>query len=191
MGERPKHEDSPARDEGADAADDDGAELFRRAVAGAVPLPDGPARIPRPSAARAARGPAEVEHGSRSSPSSPDESGETLEGWASGVDLKTRRRLRRGEFAVEGSVDLHGRDAPTARAVLVRFLEGARRQRRRCVLVVHGKGLRSPGGEPILKRELPHWLREPPLADWVLAFCSALPRDGGTGAVYVLLRRCP
>ena len=95
-------------------------------------------------------------------------------------------RLRRGEFAVGDEIDLHGLTALEARAALREFLGEALKRRHGCVRVVHGKGLRSGPRGPVLKHAVNTWLRK---VDAVLAFSSAPRRDGGTGAVYVLLRR--
>ena len=96
------------------------------------------------------------------------------------------RRLRRGEFAVEGELDLHGLNSPQAREALRGFLKDALRHRCHCVRVIHGKGLRSGPRGPVLKHAVNVWLRH---FDAVLAFASARGMDGGTGAIYVLLSR--
>jgi DNA-nicking Smr family endonuclease len=95
-------------------------------------------------------------------------------------------RLRRGEIAVREELDLHGLTELAARAALREFLAEALRARHNCVRVVHGKGLRSGPRGPVLKHAVNLWLRK---VDAVLAFASAPRRDGGTGAVYVLLDR--
>lgn len=116
------------------------------------------------------------------------ETGNELVFARAGLQRSVLRRLRRGEFVVEAELDLHGATTPEARAALIDFLREATHRGLRCVRVVHGKGLGSPGKEPVLKRKTDHWLRR---FDAVLAFCSARPADGGTGAVYVLLKRKP
>ncbi len=73
-----------------------------------------------------------------------------------------------------------------AKTALARFLRHMEVRGARCVRIVHGKGVSSPGGQPVLKQHLDGWLRQ---SRQVIAFSSARPRDGGTGAVYVLLRR--
>lgn len=95
------------------------------------------------------------------------------------------RRLRRGAFSVSEEIDLHGLNAEDARKALAEFLIESVELRRRCVRVIHGKGLRSGPGGPVIKRRIGRWLRR---REEVLAFCSARPVDGGTGAVYVLLK---
>lgn len=95
------------------------------------------------------------------------------------------RRLRRGQFSVAEEIDLHGLSADQARAALAEFLGDATARGMRCVRVIHGKGLRSGPTGPVIKRRIGRWLSR---RDEVLAFCSARPVDGGTGALYVLLR---
>jgi len=102
------------------------------------------------------------------------------------VAPRVLERLRRGEFALEAEVDLHGLTAVAAREVLREFLAGSLRRGLTCVRVVHGKGLRSGPRGPVLKHAVNVWLRK---IDAVLAFASTRPMDGGTGAVYVLLAR--
>ena len=96
------------------------------------------------------------------------------------------RKLRRGQFQVGAALDLHGMTVATARDALAAFLQHARRDSLGCVRIIHGKGKRSHHRGPVLKQKINHWLRQ---RDEVLAFCSARPMDGGTGAIYVLLRK--
>lgn len=103
-----------------------------------------------------------------------------------GLQQPVLRKLRRGQYAVQAELDLHGFTVPAARQALAEFLALSTLNGRRCVRVIHGKGKRSPGKQPVLKVQVNHWLRQ---RNEVLAFCSARPVDGGTGAVYVLLRR--
>jgi len=103
-----------------------------------------------------------------------------------GPQHKLLRRLKRGELPIEASLDLHGRTLAEAGTLLENFLHTAAADGRRCVLVVHGKGHRSEAGRPLLKSQVNQWLRD---NSAVLAFCSAQPRDGGCGAVYILLRQ--
>jgi len=103
-----------------------------------------------------------------------------------GVSRRVFRNLKRGHYRVQEELDLHGLFSGEARRAVAAFLNEARCEGHLCVRVVHGKGLRSRQQGPVLKGLLDHWLRQ---RDDVLAFCSARPADGGTGAVYVLLRR--
>ncbi len=103
-----------------------------------------------------------------------------------GISQRVFRKLRGGHYRIQDELDLHGLFADEARRALGGFLDLARDEGSLCVRVIHGKGLRSRQQGPVLKGLTDHWLRQ---RDDVLAFCSALPADGGTGAVYVLLKR--
>jgi DNA-nicking Smr family endonuclease len=117
------------------------------------------------------------------------ETREYLEGLAAGVDPRLVRKLRRGEFAWQGHLDLHGKTVATARTAVEAFMTSAIRAGHRCVLIVHGRGLNSKDQTPVLKERLKAWLSYTRLASHVLAFATARPADGGAGALYVLLRR--
>lgn len=117
------------------------------------------------------------------------DSDEFIEGHAHGLDAQVVRKLRRGEFAIQGHVDLHGLLKDEAKLELETFLARARQEGRRCVLVVHGRGLHSKDQVPVLKEALKRWMATGRFARHVLAFASARPHDGGTGAVYVLLKK--
>jgi DNA-nicking Smr family endonuclease len=103
-----------------------------------------------------------------------------------GVDKRTAERLKRGQLEIEARIDLHGLTQREAHQVLANFLEGARAERRRAVLVITGKG---DGGQGVLREAVPRWLNEAAIRPLILAFTHAQPRDGGTGALYILLRR--
>ena len=102
-----------------------------------------------------------------------------------GLQQKHVRRLRRGQMTVEAEADLHGMRIREAQSLLKDFLRECREEGLRCVRVIHGKGHGSAGGAAVLKWEVDRWLRA---HDGVMAFASAQPRHGGTGAVYVLLK---
>src|ERR1700682_3594961 len=114
---------------------------------------------------------------------------EFIEGHVRGLDLGVVRRLKRGELAVQGHLDLHGMLKDEAKLELATFLARSRQQGKRCVLVVHGRGLHSRDQVPVLKEALKRWMSTDKFARHVLPFSSARPPDGGTGAVYVLLKR--
>jgi DNA-nicking Smr family endonuclease len=103
-----------------------------------------------------------------------------------GLQQKHVRRLRRGQIPIEAEADLHGMRRREAEKALASFLRECRDEGLRCVRVIHGKGRGSRGGQAVLKWQVDGWLRHD---DGVMAFSSAQPRDGGTGAVYVLLKR--
>lgn len=94
-------------------------------------------------------------------------------------------KLRRGQFAVDAEIDLHGLNAAQAKHALRDFIVEAAARHWRCVRVIHGKGRRSGPRGPVLKTIVFHWLQR---SNHVLAFGSARPVDGGSGALYVLLR---
>ena len=114
------------------------------------------------------------------------ESGDTLSYRAEGIQDSVVRKLRRGQYRIEREVDLHGLNRDRAKEAVVRFLALCQDQDLRCVRIIHGKGNGSPNSGPVIKSLLDGWLRK---RRDVLAFCSARQVDGGTGAVYVLLRR--
>jgi len=102
-----------------------------------------------------------------------------------GVQKRLLADLQRGRIEPDLELDLHGLTATYAERVVEKFLHDCTRRCVRCALIVHGKGSRSDERQPVLKRKVNYWLR---LYDEVLAFCSATRRDGGTGALYLLLR---
>ena len=102
-----------------------------------------------------------------------------------GISRTVMRKLRRGQFAVQAEIDLHGLGTADAKANLSAFLQRCSERGMACVRVIHGKGHRSPGKMPVLKPKVAHWLSR---WDNVSAFASARPVDGGTGALYVLLK---
>ena len=113
------------------------------------------------------------------------ETGEELSYLRTGLARDVLRKLRRGHWVVQNIVDLHGLNREEARSVLAEFLGGCLKRGLRCVRVIHGKGLRSPGREPVLKGKVQRWLAQ---RDEVLAFCEAPKNQGGSGALLVLLK---
>ena len=103
-----------------------------------------------------------------------------------GITPDTLKKLRKGKLQIDAEMDLHGMTVDAARQYLMDFLAECEADGSRCVIIVHGKGFSSPGKKPVIKPMVNRWLRATPT---VLAFCSAQPADGGTGAVYVLLKR--
>jgi DNA-nicking Smr family endonuclease len=106
----------------------------------------------------------------------------------SGIQKRVLKKLRRGQYITIDTLDLHGLTLKQAKKYLLHFLATAFQVESSCVSIIHGKGHRSGNKEPVLKQHTNHWLKQHPR---VLAFHSAQPKDGGTGAVYVLLRRTP
>jgi DNA-nicking Smr family endonuclease len=113
------------------------------------------------------------------------ETDERLSYQSAGVGPDVLRKLRNGHWSVQGEIDLHGLRADEARDALGQFLREARRNALRCLRVVHGKGLGSPGKTPVLKNLVRRWLMQ---KQEVMAYVQAKPADGGAGAVLVLLR---
>lgn len=111
------------------------------------------------------------------------ETPEELLFYRSGLQQATLKKLRRGQIRVEAELDLHGFTVAEARIELTEFVHFALENGLRCVRVIHGKGKNR---QPILKQKVNHWLQQ---REEVLAFSSAIGRDGGTGAIYLLLRR--
>jgi DNA-nicking Smr family endonuclease len=105
------------------------------------------------------------------------------QGERAGIDGRTQRRLFRGDVPVDRRLDLHGLTAARAESRLAQFIDTAARDGCRCVLVITGKGA------GILRGYVPDWLKRQPLSLYILALAEARPHDGGSGALYVLLRR--
>jgi len=114
---------------------------------------------------------------------------EYMHGFVRGLDSKIFQQLKAGRLSAEGHLDLHGQNADQALDSLLFFMRESYLAGRRMVLVIPGRGKNSPHGLGILRQELQTWLTREPLRRIVLAFCTAQPRDGGTGALYVLLRK--
>lgn len=181
----------PARE----ASDD---ELWASATSGVARLERGPGRVEPPHPAPA---PGVFWHPdldairalealvSGDAPFDLADTDEFIEGRVPGLDPGIVRRLRRGEFAVQGHIDLHGMTREEAKAAVDAFLKKARSAGKRCVLLVHGRGIHSKDQMPILKEALKNWLATARFGRHVLAFATARPVDGGGGAIYVLLRR--
>lgn len=170
----------------------DDRELFRRAVGDVRPLahdrvvPDTPRPPPVPVQRQLDERAVLREMAQGLYDATEIETGDELVYCRPGLQHSVFRRLRRGQYAIEAEIDLHGLTVSEAKDTLLTFLHEARGRGWRCVRVVHGKGHGSRGRQPVLKGKVNHWLRQ---LDSVLAFCSTRPVDGGTGAVYVLLKR--
>ncbi len=167
------------------------SELFRKALEGVVPLAPNNRIVPAPTPRRetprvkekASAAPIAdhlSDHGAGEDP--------ITEFMRNGMSRMTLRKLRRGAWPAQDSLDLHGLSSDEARKLLLDFLQHAAQQGLRCVCVIHGKGWHT-GGVGILKARTRHWLTQ---CAEVLAFCEAPPHFGGGGAVLVLLKaqRC-
>jgi DNA-nicking Smr family endonuclease len=175
-------------------------DLFADAMLGVAPLlPDARGRLgtPEPTARPVSRRASDEAEAyaeladlvEGSGPFSIEETEEHIEFLAPGLDRRLLKRLRKGEFALQGHVDLHGMTRDEARAAVEKFVLASRGAGKRCVLIVHGRGLHSKDEIPVLKDKVKAWLERGRIARSVLAFASARPCDGGPGALYVLLRR--
>jgi DNA-nicking Smr family endonuclease len=157
--------------------------LWRRAMGGTAPLREGEAPPPPRADPAALPGPRpERRTGeTRRRPSAALDPHRPV-----GLDRRSWQRLKRGQVAIEQTLDLHGRTQREAHDALGRFLAAAEATGRRCVLVVTGKGMESGG---TLRHMVPRWLNEDVNRERIVAFCPAQARHGGSGALYVLLRR--
>jgi DNA-nicking Smr family endonuclease len=113
------------------------------------------------------------------------ETGEELVFLRPGLSREVLRRLRGGHWVAQDHLDLHGMNSEQARDLLAQFLSACARRTVRCIRIVHGKGLRSPNREPVLKHKVQVWLAR---RNDVLAFCQAPANQGGGGALLVLLK---
>ncbi len=189
---------SPRREAGSDAD----ARLWQAVVRGVEPLPGRgvapapPPAEPRPEAKpepekkeapaqRKRPGPARRPE---PAPPRPPELPPLSPGHAPGLDKRRALRLRRGQIAVEDSIDLHGMTQTQAARALGAFLAAAQEAGLRCALVITGKG-DAKGEAGVLRAMAPRWLNEPPNRARILAFGPAQPKHGGQGALYVLLRK--
>lgn len=113
--------------------------------------------------------------------------GDTLSYCRPGLQKRVFRKLRSGQYSIADELDLHGLNSLQAKTEILMFLNQTRVGRHICVRIIHGKGKRSDNTKgAVLKKKVNNWLRQ---HDRVLAFHSARPVDGGTGAIYVLLKR--
>lgn len=114
------------------------------------------------------------------------ETGEHLSYTAPGVQRAVLRKLKSGKYSIQAEIDLHGMTLSVAKAELSAFLAEAQHRRLLCVRIIHGKGRKQADKAPRMKPAVNQWLQS---NKKVLAFCSARSNDGGTGAVYALLKR--
>jgi len=168
---------------------DDSDDLFRKAMRDVKPLPvkkvaDKPKPKPRARFTRADRQAVLRERVEPIADPAVLETGDEISFRRPGIPETLLRKLRRGHFSVDAELDLHGLTSPQARNALREFIAYELARGARCVRVIHGKGLGSGPRGPVLKNVVNVWLRR---AEVVIAFGSARPLDGGSGAVYVLL----
>ena len=179
-------------DDATSSDDEDEPGLFRRLLADTKPLQHDkvppPMHPARHKATFARREPREIlpEHLKFAPPGGESIAAESLRYQHPSVSRHAMRRLARGGYRVQADIDLHGMTSAEAQDALQNFFSEALERGLTCVRIVHGKGHGSGQQGPVLKRAIDQWLRH-----WeaVLAYVSARPSDGGTGAVYVLLRQ--
>lgn len=170
----------------------DEAEFFKQAMRGTQPIADDNRRHSRATAPKPQLRPKpsaeeRLFEGLLDKESGPQDivAGEGLAFRRPGLQDRLVKKLRRGQFPREEELDLHGLTVDQARVALADFLAHCQRRQFRCVRIIHGKGLRSGERGPVLKSYLGGWLKG---YEEVLALCSAQRNEGGSGAVYVLLR---
>ncbi len=115
---------------------------------------------------------------------------EYMEGRGYKIHPEITNRLHRGDYSIQGHIDLHGLSVKDARVLLEKFIKDSLQTGKRSILIVHGRGLSSPA-QPILKTKVYEWLTRGSWRKWIIAFSSAQIYDGGAGATYVLLRQRP
>lgn len=172
---------------------DDPLALFRHVVGDAAPLPDRKRAVldkplPPPRPLKREQDEADALRESIAAPLSFQDRldvGDESVHLRDGIPRRVLTDLRRGRWVVQDQLDLHGLTRDTARGALSAFLAHALEQGYRCVRLIHGKGLGSPGREPVLKHLSRGWLMQ---RAEILAFCQARPHDGGEGALLILLR---
>ncbi len=142
--------------------------------------------VEEPVATSLAPPPTARRHPSRPDPARPSHPPLTP-GSTANIDRRTGDRFRRGELEIDGRIDLHGMTQAQAHNALAAFVHRAWNEGRRCVLVITGKG--SFGSLGVLRQATPRWLADPALRPMVLAIQPARPKDGGDGALYVLIKR--
>lgn len=163
----------------------DDAALFRATVGAVKSLPEQNRITPKPSPRKPLlRSPIPP-------PAIPDTLSDTVGGetpneyLSNGLSRMTLRKLRRGGWHIQDRLDMHGLHSDAARKLLQEFLHEAMQRELRCVLVIHGKGMNSRGGEAVLRKLTRHWLTQ---HSAVLGYCDAPPMEGGSGAVMILLK---
>jgi DNA-nicking Smr family endonuclease len=113
---------------------------------------------------------------------------EYIEAWIDVVGRRYLTNLRSGLYSIQGQLDLHGANRTEARAMVEEFVVRMSRFCSCCVKIIHGRGINSPDDHAVLKEHLQRWLSTRRMSRFVVAYASAPPKDGGVGAVYVLLR---
>ena len=189
---KPKDKKDPASQEDLQEVQDP-SELFRLAVGEVRPVDDDKV-IPQRSNVKATPRQFELDeqsvmHEAMHDDRDPDalDSGEHLSWRRDGVQNRVMKKLRNGYYSIKSELDLHGLTVAQSREALQKFIvEAADHNQSCCVRIIHGKGRKTASDAPVLKPFVSSWLRQ---RRQVIAFCSCKPVHGGTGAVYVLIKR--
>ena len=184
--------------EGGRRIRDEEAALWQRIARDVTPLPRGVVALevepapeeeaPPPPAPKTIKKPRRAPPAAAPAPSPPPALPELDPVVPAGLDRRTARRLKRGQLAAEARLDLHGRTQDQAHDALQDFIQESRMARRRCVLVITGKGSVASGRGGVLRQMVPRWLNKPALRRHIIAITNAPQSSGGAGALYVLLR---
>ena len=178
---------------------DEEAALWQRIARDVTPLPRGVVALeeaempeeevpPPPPAPKKSKKPRHAAPAASPAPPRPPVLPELDPVVPAGLDRRTARRLKRGQLSVEARLDLHGRTQDQAHDALQGFIQESRMARRRCVLIITGKGSIASGKGGVLRQMVPRWLNEPALRRHIIAITNAPESNGGAGALYVLLR---
>ena len=174
--------------------DDEDIALFRHSVGDVIPISQNTVVLDKP---KSRRKPARPQENSRLHISSQEQgsfvpesfrvnAGDRIEYRRSGLQDRVFRKLKRGQLPISAELDLHGMIADKAKKALDKFMLHARNFKgQTCVRIIHGKGYGSKDGRPVIKQYIQMWLQG---HSKVLAYCTCQAADGGTGAVYVLLK---
>lgn len=106
-----------------------------------------------------------------------------------GLDKSNAKKLKKGQHPIEGQIDLHGMTQKKAYTAINSFIQNSFNARKRCILIITGKGNKLDGSVGVLRLAVPRWLNEEPNRSCILAFSYAMPKDGGEGALYILLKK--
>ncbi|MCW8854624.1 MAG: Smr/MutS family endonuclease [Gammaproteobacteria bacterium] len=171
----------------SDSNYEDDFDLFKQAMAGVTPIEHD--KTPVHKEARPITRRTVIQDDSIDDTLSDDfvpDCGDYLEFIRPGVQKSLIKQIRNGKLPIEHHIDLHGQTRDQARKKLLAFIKSAQQNHYKLVCVVHGKGYNSEDGRPVLKALVNKWLQN---IEGILAFTTAQPKDGGTGAVYVLIKR--
>ncbi len=167
--------------------------LFRNTVGSVIPLKNRPQppkkKKPQPLLRKQNKNETELQPDRLSDHYHPiEQHDEQLSFARSGLQRSTLKKLKKGYYLIEDRLDLHGYRRDEARQLLQEFIHYAQQRGFRCLIIIHGKGRSGKDERPVLKPLVASWLQQ---SEEVLAYSSARPKDGGAGALYLLLRRPP